>query len=123
MRITKLLLGLLFVLLANCLPAAAQLPGAESDPLARIRDAAKANVEACSATGETLCEQVAPKIIANAQGESPLAENLHRYASEMDGRVIGPPGVTRAVAWGVKAFRDTGVDVHTEKYSDPNGHP
>jgi acetylornithine deacetylase/succinyl-diaminopimelate desuccinylase-like protein len=106
------------------LRVAAQSPSAQApDPLARIRAAAQGNAQACSATGETLCDQVAPKIIANAQGESPLSENLHRYANEMDGRVIGPPGVTRAVAWGVKAFRDTGVDVHTEKYSDPNGRP
>jgi Zn-dependent M28 family amino/carboxypeptidase len=110
-------------LLAACLSAAAQLPSAQPDPLARIREASKTNVEACSTTGETLCEQVAPKIIANAQGESPLAENLRRYTNEMDGRVSGTPAVTRAVAWGVKAFRDAGVDVRTEKYSDSIGGP
>ena len=121
MRLTKLTLGMLFVLLANCIPAAAQLPGAESDPLARIRDAAKANVEACSATGETLCEQVAPKIIANAQGESPLAENLRRLSEETDGGANETPVAARAVAWGVAAFRDAGLDVHTENYTNRNG--
>jgi len=76
------------------LRVAAQSPSAQApDPLARIRAAAQGNVPACSATGETLCEQVAPKIIANAQGESPLAENLRRLTDEMEGRVSGPPTV------------------------------
>jgi hypothetical protein len=61
-RFTLYLVAALFV--AGVLPAAAQLSPAEPDPLARIRDAAKTNVQACSATGESLCEQVAPKIFA-----------------------------------------------------------
>jgi len=111
------LLAALF--LASVLPAEAQLSPAEPDPLARIRDAAQANVQACSATGETLCEQVAPKIIENALGESPLAENLRRLTDEIGGRVTGTPEAARAVAWGVGAFRDAGVDIHTEKYTIP----
>src|SRR5579872_5260896 len=75
--------GLLAIFLTACVPAAAQLSTAEPDPLARIRDAAKSNVQACSATGETLCEQVAPKIIANALGDSPLADNLRRVRAEL----------------------------------------
>src|SRR5882672_4796065 len=75
-RLSKRSLGLLTIVLAACIPAGAQLSPTEPDPLARIRDAAGANVKACSATGETLCEQVAPKIIANAQGQSPLSSNL-----------------------------------------------
>ena len=71
------------VLFAGATPALAQFSTSEPDPLARIRDAAKTNVQACSATGETLCEQVAPKIIANAQGDSPLAENVRRLAQEI----------------------------------------
>ena len=67
-------------------PAAAQLSPSPPDPLARIRSAAKSNTQACSATGETLCEQVAPKIIENAMGESPLAENLRRLTDEIGGR-------------------------------------
>jgi hypothetical protein len=106
------------------LPVAAQSPSAQApDPLARIRSAAQGNAQACSATGETLCEQVAPKIIANAQGESPLAENLRRLTDEMEGRVSGPPTVARAVAWGVSAFRDAGLDVHPEKYAERIGGP
>jgi len=104
---------------ATALPAFAQLSSPETDPLARIRDAAKSNVETCSAAGETLCEQVAPKIIENALGESPLAENLRRLTDGIGGRVTGSPEAARAVAWGVAAFRDAGVDVHTEKYTIP----
>ena len=122
MRVNKLFIAFLpLAILAALLPAAAQLPSAEPDPLARIRGAAKGNPQACSATGESLCEQVAPKIIANAQGESPLAENLRRLTGKIGGRVTGTPAAARAVAWGVSAFRDAGVDVHTEKYTNRNG--
>ena len=109
------------ILLAAFLPAAAQLAPAQPDPLARIREAAQGNAQACSATGETLCEQVTPKIVENAMGESPLAENLRRLAIETDGS--GTPATARAVAWGVSAFRDAGVEVHIEKYTNRNGTP
>ncbi len=101
------------------LPAVAQSPSAQPDPLARIRAAAQGNAPACSATGENLCEQVAPKIIENAMGESPLAGNLRRLTDEIGGRMSGTPAAARAVAWGVAAFRDAGVDVHIEKYTIP----
>jgi acetylornithine deacetylase/succinyl-diaminopimelate desuccinylase-like protein len=125
MRLVKTWPGLVTALfLTGTIPVAAQLPSAQApDPLARIHAAAQGNAQACSATGETLCEQVAPKIIANAQAESPLAENLRRLTDEMEGRVSGPPTVARAVAWGVSAFRDAGLDVHTEKYSERIGRP
>jgi carboxypeptidase Q len=115
----RVLIGLLPIALAACLPVGAQLAPSEPDPLARIRDAAKSNAIACSATGETLCEQVAPKIIANAQGDSPLAENLRKLTEEIGGRVTGSPAAARAVEWGVAAFRSEGIDVHTEKYTIP----
>jgi hypothetical protein len=118
-RMTRITGGLLVAILAACIPATAQLSPAEPDPLARIRDAAKTNVQVCSATGETLCEQVAPKIIENALGESPLSENLRRLTDDIGGRVSGSPEAARAVAWGVAAFRQAGVDVHTEKYTIP----
>jgi hypothetical protein len=111
------------ILLAAFLHAAAQLAPAQPDPLARIRAAAQGNAQACSATGETLCEQVTPKIIENAMGESPLAENLRRLTDETDGRVNSTTAAARAVAWGVAAFRDAGVDVRTEKYSERIGGP
>jgi len=110
----------LALFLIACIPAAAQLTPAEPDPLARIRDAAAANVQVCSATGETLCEQVAPKIIANAQGDSPLAENLRRLRAELASK-NNSVAEERAVAWALTAFRDAGLDPHVEKYSNPNG--
>jgi hypothetical protein len=109
--------------LVSAIPAAAQLSSSQPDPLARIRAAAQSNAPACSATGESLCDQTAPKIIANAQGESPLAENLRRLTDEVGGRASGSPAAARAVAWGVAAFRDAGVDVHTEKYTARVGGP
>jgi hypothetical protein len=125
MRVAKSCSGLLTSLfLIYVIPALAQTPSAQApDPLARIHAAAQGNAQACSTTGETLCEQVAPKIVANAQGESPLAENLRRLTDEMEGRVSGPPTVARAVAWGVSAFRDAGLDVHAEKYAERIGGP
>lgn len=112
-------LALLPLLLAACIPAAAQLSPTEPDPLARIRDAAKSNVQACSATGETLCEQVAPKIIANAQGDSPLAENIRLLTNGGMDQKTGTSAESGAVAWAVAAFRGAGVEVHTEKYLAP----
>src|SRR5271169_4489164 len=85
MRRCNLYLSFLAVFLSASIPAAAQLSSPVPDPLARIREAANSNVVACSATGESLCEQVAPKIIANAQGDSPLAENLGRLREELSG--------------------------------------
>jgi len=122
MRRIRIFPVLLPVVLAACLPAAAQLSSAPPDPLARIRAAAKGNTEACSATGETLCEQVAPKIIANAQGDSPLSENLRRLNDELKG-VAGREAEARAVSWAVAAFRDAGLDAHIEKFADAKSSP
>jgi len=107
--------------LAGALPAAAQLPGAQPDPLSRIREAAKTNVEACSTTGESLCEQVAPKIIQTAMGESPLAENIRRVALTISERKPETPA--ELVSWGVAAFRAAGVEVRTEKDAVPGKNP
>jgi carboxypeptidase Q len=102
------------------LPAAAQLNQAEPDPLARMRQQAAANSQVCSADEASACAQAAPKIIANALGASPLADNLRRLTDEVGGRVTGSPAMARAVAWGLAAFREAGVDdVHTEKYTIP----
>ena len=100
-------LGIL--LFTGALPARAQLAPSEPDPLERIRDAAKSNVEACSATGETLCEQVAPKIVANAEHDSALAANLKRLAEAV--------GHSTPAAWALQAFQDANVSAHIEKYS------
>jgi hypothetical protein len=106
------------LLLAGAIPALAQLSQPEPDPLARIRDAAKSNVEACSATGETLCEQVAPKIIANAQGDSPFAENVRRLALGLDEVRTATPEY--AVNWAVAAFRAAGVEIRVEENNIPS---
>jgi hypothetical protein len=111
------------LLFAGALPALAQLSPSEPDPLARIHDAAKTNVQACSATGETLCEQVAPKIIANAQGDSPLAENLRRISKDEKGHKTPASKEAAAVAWAVAAFLDAGADAHIEKDANPKGGP
>src|ERR1700674_2383038 len=120
-RFSLCLLAALF--LAGTRPAAAQLSPAEPDPLARIRDAAKTNVQACSATGEALCEQVAPKIIANAQGDSPLAENLRGFSRDEKGHKTRSSKEAAALAWAVAAFLDAGADAHIEKYANPKGGP
>jgi hypothetical protein len=105
------------LLLGAALPALAQLSPSEPDPLARIRDAAKSNVLACSATGKSLCEQVAPKIVANAEGNSPLADNLRRLAEGVKSQSLKTPEELGAFAWAIEAFRDANVEVHTEKYT------
>src|ERR1700692_357440 len=109
--------------LVNAIPAAAQLSPSRPDPLAGIRASAQSNTPACSATGESLCEQTAPKIIANAQGESPLAENLRRLQDEIGGRASNSPAAAQAAAWGGAAFRQAGGDVHTEKYKEHAAGP
>jgi hypothetical protein len=76
-------------------------------------------VEACSATGETLCEQVAPKIIANALGNSPLAENHRQLSKILKNRHAKTDAEPSAVAWAVAAFRDAGFEVRTEKFDLP----
>ncbi len=120
MACTKFSVGLSAVfLLAGALPALAQLSSPEPDPLARIRDAAKSNVQACSATGESLCEQVAPKIIANAQGESPLAENLRRLDQGFHKVKTSTPEY--AVNWAIAAFQAAGVEVRVEENNIPVG--
>ena len=120
MQFNRLLAAVLAILFSACIPAAAQLTPSEPDPLARIRDAAATNVQACSATGETLCEQVAPKIIANAQGDSQLSENL-RHLREALATRNKSVAEDRAVVWAMAAFREAGLDSHVEKYASPNG--
>jgi hypothetical protein len=114
-RLGQIVSASLFIFLIACVPAAAQLSPTEPDPLARIREAAKTNVQACSATGATLCEQVAPKIIANVQGDSPLAESFRSLVKALKSQKAAP-GDAPAVAWALAAFRDAGVEAHVEKY-------
>jgi len=113
------LLPALFI--AALLPAAAQLPPAQSDPLARMRAAAAQNPgSTCSVTDASLCAEASPKIIANALGPSPLYENLRRLTDEIGGRQTGTPAMARAITWATDAFHQAGVDsVRTEDYTIP----
>lgn len=120
MALAKYSLSLCAALLfTGALPALAQLSPAEPDPLARIRDAAKSNVQACSATGESLCEQVAPKIVANAEGESPLAGNLQLLIDGVKNQTLMTLGKPVSVAWAIQAFREAKVEAHMEKANIP----
>ena len=118
MRSQKRILHLLpFSLLACVVCGRAQLQPEPPDPLAQIRDAAKSNVQACSTTGETLCERVAPKIIANAQGASPLEENVRGLAKQIhEGKIASS---SEAVAWAVAAFQAAGFAAHVEQNNVP----
>jgi carboxypeptidase Q len=106
-----LLASLLLFLFASS--SSAQL-AAKPDPLIRQSTTAAA----CSAT-ESSCAAAAAKILPVVMGPSPLDENLRRLTDEIGGRVTGSPQMAKAVDWGVAAFRATGIDVHTEKYTLP----
>jgi carboxypeptidase Q len=70
----------------------------------------------------TSCADLAPTMIQNALGVSPLEENLRYLTDSIGGRVTGSPAADRAVGWAVEAFRHAGVDeVHTEKFTIPVG--
>ncbi len=108
----------LFVCFLASLPLiSAQLPPAQPDPLARMQSQSAG----CSVTGASLCEEAAPKIIANALGDSPLYENLRKLTDEIGGRRTTSPEMAKAIDWAVKAFHEAGVEsVHTESYTIPN---
>jgi hypothetical protein len=114
-------LGFPAALFLAAMSVSAQISAPEPDPLARMRRAAAANSQACSESELSACAQAAPKIIANAMGPSPLAENLRRLTDEIGGRLTGSPVMAKAVEWAVAAFRDAGIDdVHTEKFTIPH---
>ena len=114
-------LAFLAALFFAALSAAAQISAPEPDPLARMRQAAAENNQACSESEISACSQAAPKIIASALGPSPLAENLRRLTDEIGGRLSGSPAMAKAVEWAMAALRDAGVeDVHTEKFTIPH---
>jgi len=120
MFLGRTLIGLLAVLFLAATSAAGQISAPEPDPLARMRQAAAANTQACSASEISACAQAAPRIVSAALGASPLAENLRRLTDEIGGRLSGSPAMAKAVEWAVTAFHDAGVDdVHTEKFTIP----
>src|ERR1700732_5279263 len=92
---------------------AAQLPPIGNDPLARSSPSAE---QACSAT-EASCAEAAAKIIPQVMGPSPMEENLRRLTDGIGGRVSGSLEMAKAVEWAVAAFRASGIEVHTEKYT------
>jgi len=75
---------------------------------------------ACSV--EKSCAELAPAMMQNALGASPLEENLHYLTDTIGGRLTGTPQAEQAVRWAVKAFRHDGLsEVHTEKFMVPVG--
>jgi carboxypeptidase Q len=75
---------------------------------------------ACSV--EKSCAELAPTMMQNALGASPLEENLRYLTDTIGGRLTGSPEAERAVRWAVDAFRRAGVnEVHTEKFVIPVG--
>ena len=108
--------SLFLCFVASLLPANSQLPPAAKDPLAPGQSSSPA---ACSATDSSSCAQAAAKILPLVMGPSPMEENLRRLTDEIGGRVTGTPQMAQAVQWGVAAFRASGIDVHTEKYTLP----
>lgn len=58
------------------------------------------------------------RIIAEALKPSPIDDNLQRLTDQIGGRVPGTPAMTKAIAWGVEAFKAAGADsVHTEEFT------
>jgi carboxypeptidase Q len=96
----------------------AQIPPVKTDPLNLTQIIQGSG--ACSATEPSSCAQAAAKITPIVMGESPLESNLRHLTDDIGGRVTGSPEMTKAVEWGVTAFRTAGVDVHTETYSLPH---
>ncbi|HEX4004054.1 MAG TPA: M20/M25/M40 family metallo-hydrolase [Candidatus Acidoferrales bacterium] len=68
------------------------------------------------------CAELAPAMVKNALGASPLEENLRYLTDTVGGRVTGSTDADRAVSWAVEALRHAGVDeVHTEEFMVPVG--
>jgi carboxypeptidase Q len=115
------IVGVLAACFAGRAAAGAQISAPAPDPLARMRQLAAENTQACSEDEISACAQAAPKIIANAMGASPMAENLRHLTDEIGGRLTGSPQIAKAAEWAVQAFRDAGIDdVHTEKFMIPH---
>ena len=79
--------------LAATIPALAQIPKVQSDPLHPTQMIQGAG--ACSATEVSSCAQAAAKITPIVMGESPLEENLRRLTDEIGGRISGSPEMAR----------------------------
>ena len=108
----------LFLCLGSLSSLQAQMPPAKPNPLIPGQGA-QGKAAGCSVSEASSCAEAAAKILPIVMGSSPLEENLRRLTDEIGGRVTGSPEMTKAVEWGVAAFRSAGVDVHTEKYMLP----
>ena len=116
-RRTILFASILLCVLVSSFPASAQLPSGPKDPLSPTQGAKSST--ACSVSDTSSCAQAAAKILPIVMGPSPMEENLRRLTDEIGGRVSGTPQLAKAIEWGVAAFRASGIDVHTEKYTLP----
>ena len=63
----------------------------------------------------------ADALLGRVSESSSLKENLGVLCDEIGPRMVGTPGMERAVDWAVEAFRTAGVDeAHTEAFKIPN---
>src|SRR5258708_22530185 len=70
--------------------------------------------------GAAFAQHPVDQVITEALKPSTLEANLHRLTDEIGGRVPGTPAMTRAVEWGVEAFKAAGADrVGTEDFRLP----
>jgi carboxypeptidase Q len=98
--------------------ARAQIIPEQQTPLSKLKPPSGPGV---CAPGKS-CSEIAPVVIRNAEGLSPLAENLRYLSDTIGGRLSGSAAADKAVGWAVEAFRHAGVDeVLTEKYMIPVG--
>jgi carboxypeptidase Q len=96
--------------------AAAQLPPEKPAPFQHLPQ----GTGACSPTAS--CADVAPVIVKEAEGASPLDENLRELTDTIGGRMTGTAAAEKALAWAEEAFRAAGVDeVHTESFEVATG--
>ncbi len=117
LKSSRLIVGILLSACILTIGVSRQLPPVKTDPLRPPQGVSGA--AGCSATEASSCAQAASKITPIVMGESPLESNLRRLTDEVGGRVSGSPGYTKAVAWGIAAFRTAGVEVHTEQFMLP----
>lgn len=63
----------------------------------------------------------AERAVARAMGETPLVNDLRELCDTIGGRPTGSQACERAVEWGVRKFKEAGLDnVHTESFPIPD---
>jgi carboxypeptidase Q len=108
--------GLAVLLGAMAGPAMGQLPAEKPAPFSQMPQG-----QGACAVGNT-CADVAPGIIARAQGPGPIEENLRQLTDVIGGRMTGSAAANQAAAWAVRAMKQEGIeDVHTEEFTIPAG--